>query len=90
MCIGFHWWGVASDSYDESWAVWLCFAAVVGIGNDGGHAVCGGCCRRLRGCMKVFFGGRTVADHPDKNRSAGSDTGRLRFLLVLAVRRWML
>jgi len=42
-------WGVASDVYDESWMVWLCFAAVAGIGNNGGHAVCDEFCCRLGG-----------------------------------------
>jgi len=36
--------------------------------------------------MKLFFGGGAVADHPDKERSAGFDAGRLRFLLVPAVK----
>jgi len=43
MCIGVHWWEVVSDAYDESWTMWLCFAAMVGVGNNGGHTVCGGC-----------------------------------------------
>ncbi len=40
--------------------------------------------------MKLFFGGRTVADHPDKERLTRSDAGRLHFLLVLAVKCHML
>ena len=44
MCIEVHWWEVVSDADNESWMVWLGFAAVVGVGNNGGHAVCGGCC----------------------------------------------
>jgi len=49
MRIGVHCWEVASDAYNESWTVWLCFAAVVSVGNYGGHTVCGGCCCGLRG-----------------------------------------
>jgi len=43
------WWDVESDAYDELWMVWLCFAAMVSVGNNGGHTVCGGCCCRLQG-----------------------------------------
>jgi len=35
--------------------------------------------------MKLFCGGRTIANHPDKERLARSDAGRLQFLLVPAV-----
>jgi len=35
--------------------------------------------------MKLFSGGGTVAEHPDKERSVGSDIVMLHFRLVPAV-----
>ena len=71
-----------SDADNASWAVWVCVTAVTGVRNNGGLAVCSGCCRRLVWCTELLFVGAAFADHPDKQRSAGFGVGGLRVFLV--------
>jgi len=81
MRLGLGCWDVAADAYDASWAVRVCFAAVTGVRNNIGLAVCDGCWRRLGWCTELFFLGATFADHPDKQRAAGFDGGLHVFLV---------